>query len=137
MDLSTSCTSSPPSTPRSTEEALAWELERLDSTAWDGWAWKFQRLAFGYLRDGGWETTAEAYGWFLDNGRVHRDSAVDPPPRGALVWYGGSPEGPGVACALGDGTAIGPGHDGAVRIVPIAGLPGLLGWTEAQFPFAR
>lgn len=137
MDLSTPYGSSPRSTPRSIEEALAWESERLESTAWEGWAWKFQRLAFGYLRDGGWETTAEAYAWFVANGGVHRDCATDPAPRGALVWYGDSAEGPGVACALGDGNVIGPGHHHAVRIAAMAELPGLLGWTEAQFPFAR
>lgn len=131
--MSTPRLSTPRSTPRSIEEAIAWELERLESTAWEGWAWKFQRLAFGYLRDGGWDTTGEAFRWFVDNRRLR----PGPAPRGALVWYGGSADGPGVACSLGDGTVIGPGHQGAVRIVSMVGLPGLLGWTEPMFPFAR
>jgi hypothetical protein len=133
---STPATSGPPNPrtpPRCIEEAIAWELERLGSTAWEGWAWKFQRLAYGYLRDGGWETTGEAYGWFLESERVRSGAA----PRGALVWYGGSSDGPSVVCSLGDGTAVGPGQDGAVRIVSIGALPGLLGWTEALFPLAR
>lgn len=121
-----------PTTPRSIEDALAWELQRLGSTAWEGWAWKFQRLAFGYLRDGGWETTGDAYGWFVENDRLKPGE----PPRGSLVWYCGT-QGTAVACSLGDGTAIGPGQRGAVRIVPVAELPGRLGWTEAVFPFAR
>lgn len=124
--------------PRSSEDAIDWQVQRLDSTAWEGWSWKFQRLAYGFIRDDRWVGPAEALGWFAEHGLLNGDpdSRLRHPRRGALVWHGPADD-PVVRCSLGDGSVIGPGLPDCVQIAPIDRLDRPLGWTEPLFPFAR
>ena len=89
--------------PRDIEAALAWELERVGSTAWQDWSLKFQRMAFGYAQDSGWHDAADALRW-LDHHALLREGAA---PRGALVWYQAADR-IRVACSLGSGQVVGP-----------------------------
>lgn len=118
--------------PRSIDDALHWQLHRVGSTAWEGWSWKFQRLAHGYLYDDRWSTADEALDWFCSRALLRRD----PAPRGALVWFK-----PGattvVGCCLGDGRVVGPSLPDLVGVAAVPDLPALVGWTDPDFPFAR
>lgn len=119
-------------TPRSAEEALRWQLRRVGSSAWEGWALRFQRLAFGYASEAGWRRCAEGLAWFTDHDLVSDGT----PPRGALAWFeiGGKVT---VRGSLGDGQVIGPGVEGRIGVVAHDTLGHYLGWTPAIFPFAR
>lgn len=118
--------------PRSIDDALQWQLERVGSTAWEGWSWKFQRLAHGYLHDDQWSTAEDALSWFDSFALLRSDQA----PRGALVWYR-----PGrtavVGCCLGSGRVVGPSLPDLVGVVGADDLPVPMGWTDPAFPFAR
>ena len=119
------------SNPRGLEAALAWQLDRLGSTAWRHWSLKFQRMAFGYSQEAGWHDAAEAAAWL----RGHELLYAGVPPRGALVWYddGGVTR---VACALGDGRVVGAFADQGVALVDLAGLSER-SWSAPLFPFAH
>ncbi|SDT41772.1 hypothetical protein [Microlunatus soli] len=119
-------------TPRSVDEALHWQKGRIGSAAWEGWTWKFQRLAYGFVRDDRWNTADEAFAWFCDNGSVRTGVAA----RGALIWFAGE-RGVLVRCCLGDGRVIGPGVADVVGLLTVDDQDPPLGWTEPIFPFAR
>lgn len=119
-------------TPRSVEEALRWQRDRIDSRAWEGWALRFQRLAFGYAAESGWRYSADGFAWLSDHGLLSDGS----PPRGSLAWFRVEDK-ITVRCGLGDGKVIGPGVNGRVGIVDHADLGRFLGWTPVIFPFAR
>ena len=121
------------SNPRGLEAALAWQLDRVGSTAWRHWSLKFQRMAFGYSQEAGWHDAAEAAAWL----RGHELLYAGVPPRGALVWYddGGVTR---VACALGDGRVVGALPDRGVALVALADLSaGSVSWSAPLFPFAH
>ena len=118
--------------PRSIDDAISWQLLRLGSTAWEQWSWKFQRLAYGFLRDDRWTGADQALAWFREQSLL----SSGPAPRGALVWYGPATD-PVVRCSLGDGTVIGPGLPDQVQIAPLDQLDDCLGWSDPAFPFAR
>ena len=119
-------------TPRSVEEALRWQIDRIGSTAWEGWALRFQRLAYGYAGEAGWRHCNEAFDWFRD----HELLSEGPPPRGALAWFklGRSVT---VRSGLGEGEVIGPGVAGRIGVVDHESIGRYLGWTPAIFPLAR
>jgi hypothetical protein len=118
-------------TPRSVDEALRWQLDRIGSTAWEGWALRFQRLAYGYAGEAGWRRCTDGFNWFRDHDLVSGGT----PPRGALAWFQ-IERGTTVRSGLGDGEVIGPGVGGRVGVVDHADLGHYLGWTPAIFPFA-
>lgn len=121
------------SNPRGLEAALAWQLERLGSTAWRHWSLKFQRLAFGYSQEAGWHDAAEAAAWL----RGHELLYAGVPPRGALVWYDAAGV-TRVACALGDGRVVGAFADRGVALVALAELSEQSpSWSAPLFPFAH
>lgn len=121
--------------PRGLEAALAWQLDRIGSTAWRHWSLKFQRMAFGYSQEAGWHDAAEAAGWL----RAHHFLYDGVPPRGALVWYDDGVT--RVACSLGDGRVIGAFPDRGVSLVPLVSLAELSAaspsWSAPLFPFAH
>jgi len=120
------------SNPRDAEAALAWELERVGSGAWQGWALKFQRMAFGYAQDSGWHDEADALRWLDQHAHLHEG----PPPRGALVWYR-SGDRTLVACSLGEGRVIGPSPYGEVAVADLSDLSGDYVWSDPHFPFGH
>ncbi|HLT60397.1 MAG TPA: hypothetical protein VK020_04360 [Microlunatus sp.] len=119
-------------TPRSVEEALRWQQERIGSTAWEGWALRFQRLAFGYATESGWARSADGFDWL----RGHDLVSAGPPPRGALAWFRQGRR-ITVRCGLGSNKVIGPGVGGRVGIADYQNLGEYLGWSPVVFPFAR
>jgi hypothetical protein len=118
--------------PRTVEAALAWELERVGSTAWRGWSLKFQRLAFGYAHDSGWPDSASAVGWLAAHDLLYDGE----PPRGALVWCVLDGE-TRVGCSLGGGKLVGPLPDGPVVIADLRLLSPDCSWSAPHFPFAH
>lgn len=119
-------------TPRSVEDALTWQLQRIASPAWEGWALKFQRLAFGYPEESGWRRAEDGLNWM----RAHGHLSSTEPPRGTLVWFG-RPSGITVMCSLGDGRVIGSGVHDRVGITHYSEIHGYKGWSPAIFPFAH
>lgn len=124
-------------TPRSVEDALNWQLQRLASPAWEGWALKFQRLAFGYPRESGWRFAEDGLNWM----RAHGHLSGGEPPRGTLVWHNvagqDSRRRVTVFCSLGGGRVIGAGIHGRVGITGYTDANGYAGWSPALFPFAH
>jgi hypothetical protein len=118
--------------PRDSESALAWQLERVGSLAWQGWSLKFQRLAFGYAQDTGWPDEDAALRWLCDHALVHSGE----PPRGVLVWYRVG-DATRVGCSLGSGELIGPLPDGVVGVAELVTLGPDYVWSEPHFPFAH
>jgi hypothetical protein len=120
------------SNPRDTEAALAWQLERVGSTAWREWSLKFQQMAFGYAQDSGWHDHLDALRWLDQHGLLQEG----PPPRGALVWYQAT-DGIRVGCSLGAGRLVGSLPDGQVGVVMLAELSSDYVWSDPHFPFAH
>jgi hypothetical protein len=118
--------------PRDAEAALAWELERVGSAAWQGWALKFQRMAFGYAQDSGWNDEADALRWLDQHALLHEDL----PPRGALVWYQVGDR-TLVACSLGEGRVVGPLPYGEVAAAELSELSADYIWSDPHFPFGH
>jgi hypothetical protein len=119
------------SNPRNVDAALAWQLERVGSTAWRNWSLKFQRMAFGYSQDTGWHDAAEAAGWLGS----HHFLYAGVPPRGALVWY--TADVTGVACSLGHGRMVGAFPDVGVAMAGVTELSESCLWSAPLFPFAH
>lgn len=119
-------------TPRSIEDALKWQTKRLGSFAWEGWALKFQRMAFGYVEDSGWADAQGAFEWIGNHGLI----TPGPVPRGGLAWFT-LRDRTTVLCGFGQGQVIGPGIRGAVGLADHTRLAGYQGWSPAHFPFAR
>lgn len=120
------------SNPRDAESALAWQLERVGSSAWQDWTLKFQRMAFGYAQDSGWHDGADALHWLDQHALLHEDT----PPRGALVWYQLG-ERVWVACSLGAGQVVGPLPCGQVGVELLTELSTDFVWSDPHFPFAH
>jgi hypothetical protein len=119
------------SNPRDVEAALAWQLERVGSTAWRDWSLKFQRMAFGYSQDAGWHDAAEASAWLGSHDFLY----TGVPPRGALVWH--TADVTRVACSLGRGQVIGALPDVGVAVVGMDELSEPYLWSAPLFPFAH
>lgn len=123
----------PRNTPRPVEDALRWQLDRVGSTAWEGWSLKFQCLAYGHTTDPGPTAAADVYGWLVRHGLVETTA---PPPRGKLVWY--AAEGRvTVMSSLSDGRVVGPGVLASVGVTHYLSPAGYLGWSDPLFPYAR
>lgn len=125
----------PAGNPRPTEDALRWQLERVGSTAWEGFGLKFQRMAHGFAVDTGVTDECEALRWLLARGAVGEGE----PPRGRLAWYEtGQAAGDriSVLSSLGEGQVVGAGVDGAVGVIHYLDRPGYVGWSEPIFPYA-
>jgi hypothetical protein len=120
------------SNPRDAEAALAWELERIGSSAWHDWSLKFQRMAFGYAQDSGWHDEADALHW-LDHHSLLNEGT---PPRGTLVWYQATDR-VRVACSLGAGQVVGPLPSGQVGVAVLTDLSTDYVWSDPHFPFGH
>jgi hypothetical protein len=118
--------------PRDIEAALAWELERVGSSAWQEWSLKFQRMAFGYTQDSGWHDEADALRWLDHHALLHERAA----PRGALVWYQAADR-VRVACSLGSDQVVGPLPSGQVCVAPLIEVSTDYVWSDPYFPFGH
>lgn len=118
--------------PRDAEAALAWELERVGSSAWQEWTLKFQRMAFGYAHDSGWHDGGDALQWLNHHGLLHEGT----PPRGALVWFQAEDQ-VWVACSLGSGQVVGPLPSGQVDVAVLTELSTDYVWSDPLFPFGH
>lgn len=121
----------PAGTPRPTDDALLWQLDRIGSTAWEGWDLKFQRLAYGFATETGVVDTREALLWLMNRGGISGGQ----PPKGKLVWYLVGTHATVMSSLHGE-LAIGPGVDGAVGIIHYEDRQGYLGWSDPIFPYA-
>ncbi|HEX6686699.1 MAG TPA: hypothetical protein VF062_28255 [Candidatus Limnocylindrales bacterium] len=121
----------PAGNPRPTEDALRWQLERVGSTAWEGFGLKFQRMAFGFAVETGVADECEALRWLLARDGI----GAGEPPRGKLAWYEAS-GGVSVLSSLGDGKVVGAGVNGAIGVMHYLDRPGYAGWSEPIFPYA-
>lgn len=121
----------PAGNPRPTDDALRWQLDRIGSTAWEGWDLKFQRLAYGFATDTGVVDTGEALRWLISRSGIHDGK----PPKGKLAWYV-TGEHASVMSSLEDGRVVGPGVDGAIGVIDYHLRGGYLGWSDPIFPYA-
>jgi hypothetical protein len=119
----------PAANPRPTDDALQWQLDRIGSTAWEGWDLKFQRLAYGFATDTGVVDTREALLWLMNRANVRGGK----PPKGKLVWYLLG-EHANVMSSLDDGRVVGPGVDGAIGVIHYERRDGYVGWSDPIFP---
>jgi len=123
----------PGGNPRPTEDALQWQLDRMGSTAWEGWSLKFQQMAYGFADETGIADSRQTLRWLAARGGLGNGQ----PPRGKLVWYTGGDCGrASVMSSLGDGKVVGAGVDAAVGVMDYRDRDGYVGWSEPVFPYA-
>jgi uncharacterized protein YraI len=118
----------PRANPRSVDDAISWEYQRLGSAADEGYCLRFQAQAFGWSY-AGFATAHDQYQWLSDNGRINGGS----PPRGALVWYS-TRDGLGhVTVSVGAGRVIGTSVGGKVGVAGYNYLGSFQGWSGPYF----